>query len=613
MTSIDELFKGVGNKRKLEPLKDPNEIYKSARLNGSDSKRQARVEEEPNHDDDVEAGPAAPPEDDDGGGGGGDYGPTLPPEDDGDDEEGRFFGGGVSAQQATVLDYVDEQEPKDTSTTEPEKFDVAWLRRTAVAFERKINRNAEQRAKFADAPARFIGSEAELDAAIKALSILSQHPGLYGEFARLGCAASLASLLAHENADVAIDALEIVGELTDEDTEADEAQWGALVDALLAPDAADLLGLLAGTLERLDEAQDADRAGVYGALRVLENLCAREATAERIAAHPELPAWLLRRIQAKEEEEDPVVSQNKQYSAEVLAILVQSSRANRRRLAALDACDVMLQLVAPYRRRDPDKANSYEEEYMENLFEALTCLADEPEGKAAFVAAEGVELCLLMVREGKRSRLAALRLLDHAAAGSAAAATPVCLRIVEAGGLKALFTLFMKKSTGAAEAEHLLGLFASLLRLLPGGSPERVRALAKFVEQDYAKTAKLVQLRRRYAAQLARAEEAIRAEQMAAAAERDEERADEWFSRRLDAGLFALQTLDVVLAWLVAEDAGAARTVRKLLAEQDEGFGALRASLRERVEGIDAEDAEDAEEAKDTREMLETLMRFLQD
>ena len=68
---------------------------------------------------------------------------------------------------------------------------------------------------------------------MKALSILSEHPNLYEEFSKLGCVASLVSLLSHENTDIAIDAIEIINELTDEDVEAEQAQWDVLVDALV--------------------------------------------------------------------------------------------------------------------------------------------------------------------------------------------------------------------------------------------------------------------------------------------------------------------------------------------------------------------------------------------
>lgn len=79
-----------------------------------------------------------------------------------------------------------------------------------------------------------MSSEADLDADIKSLSILSDHTELYEEFAKLGCVASLVSLLSHENTDIAIDAIEVINEITDEDVEADQTQWDALIDALVS-------------------------------------------------------------------------------------------------------------------------------------------------------------------------------------------------------------------------------------------------------------------------------------------------------------------------------------------------------------------------------------------
>jgi len=78
-----------------------------------------------------------------------------------------------------------------------------------------------------------MGSEADLDADIKALSILSEHSELYAEFARLGCVNSLVTLLSHENTDITIDVLEVIAELTGEDVEAEQGQWDALVDAMV--------------------------------------------------------------------------------------------------------------------------------------------------------------------------------------------------------------------------------------------------------------------------------------------------------------------------------------------------------------------------------------------
>lgn len=65
---------------------------------------------------------------------------------------------------------------------------------------------------------RFIDSEADLDASIKSLLPLAQSPTLaYTEIVKSGALARLIGLLSHENADIVIDVVEVVHELTDED------------------------------------------------------------------------------------------------------------------------------------------------------------------------------------------------------------------------------------------------------------------------------------------------------------------------------------------------------------------------------------------------------------
>lgn len=414
-----------------------------------------------------------------------------------------------------------------------------------------------------------MGSEADLDADIKALSILSEHPELYEEFAKLGCVSSLVSLLSHDNTDIAIDAIEIIDELTDDDVEADQYQWNVLVDAMLE---ADLLNLLYENITRLNEENDSDSAGIYHVLGVLENFSSRPSTASTLGSNTKLLPWLLSRIRKPESP----VSQNKQYSAEVLAILLQSSSENQKQIIFLDGIDTMLQLLSPYRKRDPAKGTE-EEEYVENIFDCVTCLVDSPDGKAKFLDAEGIELCLIMLREGKMSKPRALRLLDHALGGPTGGAC--CERLVEAAGLKTIFAMFMRKQDSEA-TEHLLGMLSSMLRSLPADEAPRIRLLAKFVEKDYQVCGRLVHVRRDYVAKLAVVDREIKAERTRLSPEQLEERSDEWLSRRLDAGLYVLQTLDVILAWLVAEDDGARKNVQGLLADRDESLRDVKGTLQ---------------------------------
>ena len=216
-----------------------------------------------------------------------------------------------------------------------------------------------------------------------------------------------------------------------------------------------MLDLLTQNLSRFSESNESDKAGVYHALgmlveltwvnhtdtnfkAVLENLASQQSISDKIAQQTPVMSWLLERIKIRESP----VTQNKQYAAEVLAILLQSSVANRKRLVDIGGVDTLLQLLSSYRKRDPLRG-SEEEEFVENVFDCLTCVVHEAEGKHKFVEAEGVELCLIMLREGKMSKPRALRLLDHAVGGSDGIA--VCERLVEAAGLKTIFSMFMKK------------------------------------------------------------------------------------------------------------------------------------------------------------------------
>ena len=119
-----------------------------------------------------------------------------------------------------------------------------------------------------------------------------------------------------------------------------------------------------------------------------------------------------------------------------------------------------------------------------------------------------------------------------------------------------------------------------MLRLLPPDSAVRIRTLAKFVESDYAKISRLLQIRHDYAARLGKVEGEIDEQKKALAGDAREEMKEEWLSRRLDAGLFGIQMTDLILAWLCAEDGGARKKVEGLLEEKKLGMQSIRRTLR---------------------------------
>jgi beta-catenin-like protein 1 len=137
------------------------------------------------------------------------------------------------------------------------------IKKLLLRLERASNKNQAQRSKYPDDPtkwvtlvfqvliliaavARFIDSEADLDAAIKALLPLAQVPKVaYPLLISSGQLEALVGLLSHENADIALDVIELIHELTDEDVgeeaededeedpEQREAALKSLIDALV--------------------------------------------------------------------------------------------------------------------------------------------------------------------------------------------------------------------------------------------------------------------------------------------------------------------------------------------------------------------------------------------
>ena len=115
-----------------------------------------------------------------------------------------------------------------------EMLSSSGIKRLLLRLERAANKNQAQRSKYPDDPtkwvdsfpvsvltittARFIDSEADLDTAIKALLPLAQVPKVaYPLLVSSGQLEALVGLLSHENADIALDVIELIHELTDED------------------------------------------------------------------------------------------------------------------------------------------------------------------------------------------------------------------------------------------------------------------------------------------------------------------------------------------------------------------------------------------------------------
>ena len=108
---------------------------------------------------------------------------------------------------------------------------------------------------------------------------------------------------------------------------------------------------------------------------------------------------------------------------------------------------------------------------------------------------------LMSFRDKKDAAPQCIKVLDFAMTGPAG--TSCCETFVDALGLKTLFSAFMGKASKKGKAPsavsddvgHMLGIISSLFTNLPSDSMPRMRLLAKFVESDYEKVDRLLDIR----------------------------------------------------------------------------------------------------------------------
>ncbi|KAG8751173.1 hypothetical protein FRC12_012557 [Ceratobasidium sp. 428] len=550
-----------------------------------------------------------------------------------DDEGGRFFGGGLTDEQKKILNIFDRAGGEGAQDEDASELNAVGVRRLLSKLEKAVAKNQDQRSKYPNAPEKFIDSEADLDAAIKALLPLAQVPTVsYPELIKSGATMLLVGLLSHENMDIVIDVVEVVHEFTDEDVggededeEEEEEEGGgrkneeelkALIESLVTNQT---LELLVQNLARMDEKEETDRQGVFHTLGIFENvLGSRPALAETLVSTTSIVTWLLNRILQKDHDD------NRGYAAEVLAILVQSSRSNRLVLSKADGVDIMLRVLSAFRRRDPASAD--ETEFMENVFDALCSSLAEPEVKELFQQAEGVDLMVLIMKENRASKSRAIKVLDYALSGPQGAAN--CVVFVDAMGLKTLFSAFMGKGSKKSKANtampasedisHILGVISSLFANLDSDSSPRIRVLAKFVEAEYEKVDRLIELREQAETRLKLTDREIAAEkkELLEQGEDPESAEDLFLLRRMDGGLFTLQTVDVLLAWVIMEDDGAKQHAEMLLGRRGKSIKDIESVLKGYLENIDeaelGEESPEAQASTAQREILNGLIGFIE-
>ncbi|WZY74446.1 hypothetical protein YC2023_006686 [Brassica napus] len=496
---------------------------------------------------------------------------------------------GYEPTNAVDLSLLEELEK--SSHHQIEAVDLKTLKKLVLSFERRLRDNIAARLKYVENPEKFADSEVDLHDELQKLKILAGAPELYPELVASNTVPSIVNLLSHENADIANDVVQLLQDLTDEDAlEDNDEPARVLVDALVENN---VLELLVQNMNRLSEGDPDEAAAIYATLTVIENLVeVKPAVAEMVCERTKLLRWLVVKIKVRDFEGI------KQYASEILAILLQNSTANQKRLGQMNGVDAVLEGVAMYKSKDPKTPD--EEEMLENLFDVLCCLLMPLENKERFVNAEGVELMIIIMKQKKYAYGSAIRALDFAMTNY----PPACERFVDVMGLKTAFAAFMGKASLSLSIpikrerykeeleERVISLVASLFAGILRGS-RRDRLLSKFVENEYEKIDRLMELYIRYSDRVR--SEAERLDQLELDdLELDE---DEKYNRKLESGLYSLQLVAVILGHIwCSEHSGMRARIELLLKQQKLSKDDVKEILQEYHDNLgDVEGAEEKE------------------
>ncbi|OQR88304.1 beta-catenin-like protein [Achlya hypogyna] len=485
------------------------------------------------------------------------------------------------------------------------------VKQMAQSLEKKLAKNELMRAKHTDDPTKFMDSEIALHEDISRMKNVATDPALFAVLIENNAIPMFIQLLSHANMDIRMDVIGLLADMTDVERMGEMESAQALVEAIMGYKG---LELLCHNLEELSadttaESDEAKRVAIYHLLQIIENLS--ELLPEScglLATSTPLLDVLLHLCTGTE------MTENRLYGSEVLSIVVQASddaaELLSQRAVDDDRLDRLLQCLAAYRKADP--ASDEEEEYAHNLFNTLCSALRVAAVQDRFRSLQGFELMLRCIKANLFCKAPALRVLDHATMGHARN----CERVVELGGLKQLFPLFMgklrhkkDKLTQASNDEHLLSVFASLSLWLPLDSKYDVRDRfqAKFLEAGFEKTDRLVELVLAYhRAMHHHVPEPVRTSDMDDDAY--EAVLETYRLQQLDHGLYTLQQVSFVVAHLCQVFA---KAVLPYVAQKLHVHG-LSLTTIAKVLAAQA-DMMDAAEHAVQKDRLDALVRFLID
>ena len=243
------------------------------------------------------------------------------------------------------------------------------------------------------------------------------------------------------------------------------------------------------------------------------------------------------------------------YMSEILCIYLQpmDDDDNEEGMAVYDSfasikgVDKILDLLqSKYLKKDPTL--SEEGEYVSNLMDSLcAALASTVNQNKFHESPSAFNILLTLIKSKRYTKMGCLRALSFAVTNH----SKNCVKLVECGGLKTIFSEFMnrkkikKKYKRVHDKEKMEEYLCSILVHLFCNLSDvnLLRLMHKFREKDCEKIDRLIEMHAKYVMRMEDNESKEKTKGLI----RDE---DERYSQRLENGLYCLQMIDILIAFI---------------------------------------------------------------
>jgi len=507
--------------------------------------------------------------------------------------------GGAPLQKRKRDEIQEKTEIVDVDADDVEDLpDLSSMQALLVSFEKRITLNLQQRSKFMNEPEKFMNSEVDLSVDISRLSAAAANPELLSMIIQSDSIKSILGCVTHDNVDISIQAIKLLLEITEPSNLLEVEENSNLFMASFLKDHG--LELIVHNLSRLDDDNNADYEQCFhNTLGIIENLIELDDTiALAVTERTHLMKYLINRLIKKP------YSDNKLYCSEILSILLQSDTIIPIKLCNLpdmNGMDTLLQAISVYKKMEVESID--EKEIIENLFLSLQTILLEKENQVKFVACEGFELMIRILKEAKYAAICSIKSINYALIDNADA----CAKLIDVGGLKYIFPILTgkglpkadKKSHQLSIEEDIISIMGQLVQHLYNNQTNdcSTRLLLKFIDNDFEKFKKCVDYYIKYRSKLAITELHIQEtiQMLSDDSSKREEYAsyvtvDNIYLTRLEGGLYVLQQLVVVVVYVLIYSSSTDTLVAYIddkLSEDGSNCSEILEIIRELIDNMD--------------------------